>query len=80
MQTKLTLGKTTTSHYQVPIAKNANGNTPERILIVYLNKNLPDCNENLGVGKQEPLVLPYAVWYKTKGEKEVISPFKVNFL
>ena len=28
------------------------------ILIAYLNENLPDCNENLAWGKQEPLFNP----------------------
>ena len=62
------------------ISQNANGNMPERILIAYLNENLPDCIEILGVGKEEPLIHPYVVWNKTKGEKVVKSPFKVNFL
>ena len=39
------------------------------ILIAYLSENLPDCNENLAWGKQEPLVHSYVFWYKTKGEK-----------
>ena len=33
------------------------------ILIAYLNENLPDCNENLAWGNQEPLVHSYVFWY-----------------
>ena len=50
MQAEPTIGKITASDFQVLNTQNANGNMPERILIAYLNKNLPDGNENLGVG------------------------------
>ena len=63
MEAKPTLDKISTSHYQVLNTQFANDIMPKRILIAQLNKNIPDCNENLGVGKQEPLLHPDTFWY-----------------
>ena len=43
------------------------------ILIAYLSENLPDCNENLAWGNQEPLVHSYVFWYKTKVRKQKVK-------
>ena len=59
MQADQNLGKITASHFGVLITQNANMNMPNMILIAELNKNLPDCNENLGwVGNENPSFIP----------------------
>ena len=74
------LRKLTDSHFQVLITQNANKNMPNMFLIVYLNKNLRYCNENLAWGKREPLAHPYMFWYTTKGEKALKALFYFIFL
>ena len=85
MQAKPPLGQITTSHFWVLITETANGNIPTMILIAYLNENLPDCTENLmggkqELGKQEPLIHSYMLWYSIDDEKLVKNPLQVVFM
>ena len=80
MQAESNLGELTTSHFSVLITQNANENMPNMFPIVYLNENLRYCNENLALGKQEPLVHPYMFWYTTKGEKSAKNSFYFIYL
>ena len=74
-QANSSLGKITASHFGVLNTQNANEYMPNMLPIVYLNKNLRYCNENLAWGKQEPPIHPYVFWYTTKGEKEGKTSF-----
>ena len=74
------LVKTTTSYFQVLNTQNANQNMPNMIPIACLNKNFTNSNENLGWGKQEPLVQLYMFWYETEGEKVAKTSFYIHFM
>ena len=50
------------------------------ILIAYLNENLPNCNENLAWGKQEPLIHSYVFRDQSKLEKPVKTSFYIHFM
>ena len=73
MQADSNLRKLTASHFNALITQNANENMPNMFLIVYLN-------ENLALGKQEPLIHLYVFWYTTKGEKAVKTPLNFTYL
>ena len=72
------LRKLTASHFDDLITQNTNENMPNMFLIVYLNENLRYCNENLALGKQEPLIHPYMFWFTT--EKAVKTPLYFTYL
>ena len=80
MQADSNLEKITTSHFQLLNAQNANENMPNMIHIVYLNENMMDCNENVGWGKQEPLIHSYIFWITRKGEKVAKTSFYIVFM
>ena len=75
MQAAQNLEKISALRFGVVITQNSNKNITNMILIAELNKNLPDCNENLGVINKNPSFIPM-----TRSIKQSTRSFHFTFI